>query len=143
MADLFPQDTAPELEHEAAQQQEFVPSSAEVGVSAVDSRTQPPVWQRMLAALRGSPAQQGQRLVALDAAIEQYPDTPTNFVLRGELYLQLGESELAALDFQRALELAQPQIEQNDWGIVAQAMQDRALRGLEDAEHLARRLLRG
>jgi tetratricopeptide (TPR) repeat protein len=75
--------------------------------------------------------QNEQRLAELDRAIEYYPETPSNYVLRGELYLETSEYELAAADFNRALEYAAAQIENEDWAIISQVMQDRAQIGLE------------
>lgn len=90
-------------------------------------------WQRLKKALFGSNEGIEQRLRSLSLAIEKYPQTPANYVLRGELYLGVGEHELAATDFQRALELASAQFEASDWGGIAQAMRDRAEAGLEKA----------
>ncbi|MFW5772883.1 MAG: hypothetical protein ACOCZH_06110, partial [Phototrophicaceae bacterium] len=42
-------------------------------------------------------------------------------------------------DFQRALALAEAQIESSNWGIVVQAVVDRAQRGLAQAEKQAAR----
>ena len=47
-----------------------------------------------------------RRISRLSNAIELYPDSPTNYTLRGELFLETGDYELAAEDFRRALELA-------------------------------------
>jgi hypothetical protein len=54
-------------------------------------------------------------------------------VLRGELYYQFGLYELAAADFQQALVLAERQLETEDWGVVTQAMLERAQTGLKRA----------
>jgi hypothetical protein len=75
-----------------------------------------------------------ERIRHLDAAIENAVDTPANYVLRGELYLGIREYALAQRDFQRAYELATAQFQRSDWGLMAQAMQDRALAGLQKAE---------
>ena len=74
-----------------------------------------------------------QRINRLSAAVELYPDSPTNYVLRGELYLEMGDYTLAKNDFDHALELALRQTATDDWGIVAQAVQDRAHDGLAEA----------
>ena len=55
-------------------------------------------------------------------------------MLRGEVYLEMGAFDLAADDFRRALSLAAGQVEQNDWGLIAQVMEDRAQVGLQEAE---------
>jgi tetratricopeptide (TPR) repeat protein len=77
----------------------------------------------------------GKNFQYLDEAIESAPDTAVNYVLRGELYLKAREYALARRDFQRAYELAAAQFERSDWGLIAQAMQDRALTGLQKAEN--------
>ncbi len=80
-----------------------------------------------------------RRLQTLHGSIERHPDAATNYVLRGELYLELGEYELAYEDFSRGLELATAQFERDDWGIVSQAMRDRAEVGLKNTiKHLRR-----
>ena len=71
--------------------------------------------------------------MTLSSAIEQHPDEAGNYVMRGELYLELNDQMRAAEDFERALELAEAQLEGSDWGIIAQSVQDRALVGLEKA----------
>jgi tetratricopeptide (TPR) repeat protein len=90
-------------------------------------------WRRLKKILFGSNEEIEQRLRSLSLAIEKYPDTPANYVLRGELYLDVGEHELAAADFQRALEQAAAQFETSDWGGIAQVMRDRAESGLAKA----------
>ncbi|MBI5666682.1 MAG: hypothetical protein HZC41_01630 [Chloroflexi bacterium] len=79
------------------------------------------------------------RAADLTSGIEQHPETPANYVFRGELLLQTGAYAAAADDFRRALELAAQQVETARWGLVAQAVQDRALAGLERAERRLRR----
>jgi hypothetical protein len=95
-----------------------------------------PMWARMRGAIFGgrNGRETADRLDHLEQAIENAPDTPANYVLRGELYLDAREYALAARDFQRAYELAVKQFERSDWGLIAQAMQDRALIGLQKAE---------
>jgi tetratricopeptide (TPR) repeat protein len=75
-----------------------------------------------------------QRIGRLTSAIELYPDSPANYTLRGELYLETMDYALATKDFRRALELVIEQVESEDWGIVAQTIQDRATDGLAQAE---------
>src|SRR5258708_7965573 len=70
----------------------------------------------------------------LSAAIEHYPDAPANYVLRGELYLDEGQIALAAQDFQRALELADPLAESATWGYINEALADRAREGLRHCQ---------
>jgi uncharacterized protein HemY len=69
----------------------------------------------------------------LNQGIVNHPEAPTNYVLRGELALATRDYEQAAADFEKALELASAQVETSDWGVLAQAMQDRAYRGLKEA----------
>ncbi len=71
------------------------------------------------------------RIDGLGRAIDRSPNVPSNYVLRGELYLQLKRYADAEMDFRRALDLAAAQVESQDWGVVAQVLQDRALAGLK------------
>ena len=75
----------------------------------------------------------------LNWTISAYPDVPVNFLLRGELLLGQGDTLGAITDFRRALELAAQQVDTEDWGVVAQTVQDRALAGLRDALRRAAR----
>jgi len=70
----------------------------------------------------------------LTEAIERYPDAPANYVLRGELLLDEGQPALAAQDFQRALELADPLAESANWGYINGALADRAREGLRHCQ---------
>ena len=79
-------------------------------------------------------AQQVERLYALNVAIRHFPESPSNYVLRGEFYLEQGAYEQAVADFREALEQAVQEVEAERWGIVAQSMQDRAQFGLEVAQ---------
>jgi tetratricopeptide (TPR) repeat protein len=96
------------------------------------------LWQNLRRAFlptNGERAEQvARRINHLSSAIESSPDSPTNYVLRGELYLETGDYSSAATDFRNALELATARVENEDWGIIAQAMQDRAQEGLAEAE---------
>lgn len=109
----------------------------------LQTQTSLPFWQRFIDDLFPSRTQREatarQRLQGLDDAIALYPETTVNYVLRGEVYLELRQDELAALDFRRAFEMAAREVEHNTWGIVAQTLQDRALHGLNQAQ---RRLAR-
>jgi tetratricopeptide (TPR) repeat protein len=71
-----------------------------------------------------------ERLIALTRAIERHPESAVNYVARGELYLEIDERERAAADFRQALALAEVQYAEDDWGLVSQAVQDRAVAGL-------------
>jgi hypothetical protein len=81
----------------------------------------------------GQPVSDDTRLRELSLAIIEYPRSPSNYVLRGELYLHYREYARAEADFRRALLLAAEQVETQSWGILAQAMQDRALAGWRQA----------
>jgi cytochrome c-type biogenesis protein CcmH/NrfG len=80
-----------------------------------------------------------QRLIDLNTAINERPQVAANYVLRGEVWLQVGDYQQAVDDFASALILASEQFEQEDWGLLAQAMRDQAEHGLE----IARRKLGG
>lgn len=69
----------------------------------------------------------------LNSAIASHPDSPMNYVLRGELHLANGDREAAVADFQTAVSLADSEFAQSDWGLIAQAARDRALHGLRRA----------
>ena len=88
-----------------------------------------------LAALIGAKRRErlAARLRRLDRAIAAAPDAPVNYVLRGELRLKLRDRDQAAADFQRALALTDEAFRASDWGLVAQALADRALVGLRRA----------
>ena len=74
------------------------------------------------------------RIEALTRAIEQYPNTPTNYVLRGEVYLTIKQHSLAAADFHRALGLAEARVDELPWGYANAAVIDRAQNGLRHAQ---------
>ena len=71
------------------------------------------------------------RMYVLTQAIETYPDAAINYLLRGELYLEIREQDLAQEDFEKALELAETQFDNDRWGLGSQAIMDRARRGLQ------------
>jgi hypothetical protein len=71
------------------------------------------------------------RLQRLTRTIELYPDTPSNYVLRGELLIDAGYNDKAADDFQKAIELSEAQAESADWGYIHRALIDRAIEGLK------------
>lgn len=71
-----------------------------------------------------------QRMRELTQAIEQYPETAVNYLLRGELHLDMKQYDLAQEDLEKALELAQAQFEVDRWGVSAQSTMDRAKHGL-------------
>lgn len=79
------------------------------------------------------------RIAELSDMIGQEPDAPANHVFRGELYLQAGQLEAAADDFQRALDMASEQTQAAQWGFISQALQDRAFAGLEKTRRILAR----
>jgi tetratricopeptide (TPR) repeat protein len=72
-----------------------------------------------------------ERLAELDRAVEAAPESSANLILRGEALLDMGSLEQAEVDFQRGLELAEAELERSAWGVMEQALRDRALMGLE------------
>jgi tetratricopeptide (TPR) repeat protein len=75
-----------------------------------------------------------QRIGALTRAIEAQPNDPAPYLYRGELLAEQGEAERALQDFRRAALLADGQFKTQSWGVVAQVIRDRALRGLQQAQ---------
>lgn len=107
--------------------------------AAPATKASDPIWTRVRRAIFGTvysidDAEFVERLNQLNEAIERAPQTPSNFVLRGELYLEAGLYELARDDFRHGYALAAAQYERSSWGILAQVMADRALVGLQKAE---------
>jgi len=94
----------------------------------------PSLWQRIRAAFSRQ-----ERWRDLNWAIAAFPNVAANYVLRGEFLLRQGDTLGAIADFRKALELAAVQVEADDWGVVAQSVQDRALVGLRDALNSAAR----
>jgi hypothetical protein len=87
--------------------------------------------ERLLRWLGISREQKVDQLTELNRAINTYPDAAVNYVLRGEVYAELGEYALAKADFEHGLMLAEAQFAGSDWGFLAQALRDRALVGLD------------
>ncbi len=100
---------------------------------AVDQPLGKPLFWIWLRHLLFRPPDVTQRLADLSAAINQRPQVAANYVLRGEVWLQAGEYQTAADDFATALILATEQFEEEDWGLLAQALRDQAEHGLEVA----------
>jgi tetratricopeptide (TPR) repeat protein len=91
------------------------------------------LYRRLLPTRQQKSDQLAERLLELDEIVALFPDTPMNYVLRGELYLEAGQAELALVDFRRGLEIASRKVESDSWGLVAQVAQDRAQLGLKRA----------
>lgn len=96
------------------------------------------LWETLRRALWPTPeersAQAQRRITRLSQAIDFSPEAATNYVLRGELFLQIGAFAAAEADFLRALEIAAAQVEEQEWGILPQVLQDRAQEGLAQAQ---------
>lgn len=95
-----------------------------------------PTWMERVLDFFGVRPDPARRLYALTHAITIAPESMVNYVLRGELYLERRQYELAADDFEKALTLAEDELTTGDGrslGVVAQGVQDRALVGYETA----------
>jgi tetratricopeptide (TPR) repeat protein len=88
---------------------------------------------------RPSPRGRAAQIEALSSAIAQSPDLPALYLYRAEAYAGFGQFRQAVADFQRAAELADGQCKTKSWGVVAQVIRDRALRGLKQAQAQAAR----
>lgn len=101
------------------------------------------IWQRVrrwvVPSVEDLRDEYDQRLAELNDAVALHPDDPTNYMLRGEAYLEINKPEFALADFEKAFETASGRLEQTHWGFVMQVVQDRAQRGLLKAkQHLWR-----
>lgn len=142
------------MTHEPITESEFVSDDDEMQTTdsyAVNDRgadddeshpmyhTQPNLLSQILGFFFQTPArrrqEQSRRLHELNVSIEFAPNSPTNYVLRGELFLERREYHLAQADFETALELADAFDPEEGWGIVEQVMRDRALDGLAKIRH--------
>ncbi|MBK9121958.1 MAG: tetratricopeptide repeat protein [Chloroflexi bacterium] len=96
------------------------------------------LWQRLRGWIVPSRAERQRELVsrieALTHAIGLDANAAVLWVSRGEALLALGRAKEAASDFQRALTLAEEDLRTESWGVVAQAVRDRALLGLEQSQ---------
>ncbi len=116
------------------------PTAAETLQPEAASEPAESLWNRFRSFLGWGVDRHQRRLEDLFKAIAANPDSPANYVLRGELYLQMGEYELAVADFEIAQKLASEHLAVDNWGLIAQVMQDRALIGLAQAKrHLEKR----
>jgi Tfp pilus assembly protein PilF len=66
----------------------------------------------------------------LTQAIEDDPNAPVHYVLRGEIWLEQGDLEMARRDFVAAQILTDHLLHESGWGYVYQAYLDRADAGL-------------
>lgn len=109
--------------------QETAPEAVEATSGQADPAPKRGFLQWMANLLRSNSNVQEQ-FEALNESIQQNPQAPTAYVLRGELHLKQKQYALARVDFERAVALTDEQFEEAQWGIVAQAMRERAERGL-------------
>lgn len=135
-------DNQPILEGE--QPPEFVPGGEPAvyeftAQPEAETATSSPPLLGWLRAIFGRQERVDIRVAELSQMIESYPESPANYVFRGELLLETGAYEQAADDFQKALNIASEQTASADWGLVAQAVQDRAYAGLEKIQGLRKR----
>lgn len=70
-------------------------------------------------------------LAALEMAIQKSPESPVNYFLRGEMYLELGIIEAAREDFETAIRLAERAQASASWEFIFQSYQDRAAIALQ------------
>lgn len=96
--------------------------------------SQPRLLETIVGFFIKTPAQherdRSRRLHELNERIACMPNTPTLYVLRGELFLERNEQHQAEADFKAALDLATAFDPTTGWGLLAQVMQDRAIAGL-------------
>lgn len=133
-------DTTPVSEDDHSENLVDVDLVAEPPKSTVESQPNVSFWSWLRNGLGRGVGRDQQRLEELFKAIAAHPDSFTNYVLRGEVYLQMGEYESALTDFEIAQKLASEHLAVDNWGLMAQVMQDRALVGLAQAKrHLEKR----
>lgn len=100
--------------------------------------SEPTVWERLTAWLSLSAAdrqnRQQARIQSLTRQISRDQASAALYLCRGEHYLEAGDLASAAADFRQALALAEVQFKTEMWGVVAQALRDRAFRGLQNAQ---------
>ena len=98
-------------------------------------QTQPNLLEQIIGFFFQSPAkrrrEQLRRLNELNESIEFSPNSPTSYVLCGEIFLERKEYHLAQADFETAIEIAESVSAEEHWGIIEQVMRDRALDGLK------------
>lgn len=70
------------------------------------------------------------RLQELNTALESAPDNASLYLLRGEVWLELGEISSAIADFQVAIELAEATMPQARWGYLFESVAQRARENL-------------
>lgn len=134
-ANPLPAEEADETAAVGRETSDAVSADDRIGVSAAPA---PNIWQRLRRLFVTQPSDAAGRLAQLTRAIDDTPDSASNYVLRGEIYMEMREYALAYTDFQRAAEVAAAAFEAADWGLLEQALRDRALAGLRKAERRLR-----
>lgn len=116
-----------DLDESVEEESDSLPSNSKIAQTAL--------WQRIRRFFFKTASEKKEefrtRIIILSHTIETHPDAAVNYVLRGELYLALRERELAQQDFEKALELAEAQFDNDRWGLGSQAILDRARLGLQ------------
>jgi hypothetical protein len=72
----------------------------------------------------------------LSRLIEQEPDAPVHYLLRGEEWVISGRWAEARADLEQARDLAEERLAQSAWGYIYQAYIDRAEAGLRRCPQL-------
>lgn len=126
-----PFDTAPPLD-ETDQPPESAPAAAPLDAEPQPSSTPARAasfgaWVRGWFSRGDERERLLQRMANLDHAIEHTPETASNYLLRGEVHMALGDTEAARADFEQALALADAELAESEWGFIAQSTRDRVL----------------
>lgn len=77
------------------------------------------------------------RVRQLSVLLELYPADAALYLVRGEAFLKRGDRELAREDLRNALHFAEHDITHKRWGLVDQAVADRARQRLKEVESLS------
>ena len=126
--DLFPPNGVGEYEvddsldsGETAELDGEVATETEAAAETQADQPTDSLWVRLRRAIYDGKSQPDdpvfiRRMNRLTEAIEIAPDSPANYILRGEMYLKAGLYEGARADFQMAVELASDQYDHSNWG---------------------------
>lgn len=77
------------------------------------------------------------RVRQLSVLLELYPADAALYLARGEAFWKRGDRELAREDLRNALHFAEHDITHKRWGLVDQAVADRARQRLKEVESLS------
>ncbi len=91
-------------------------------------------WQHIRRRLWRTDADRLHELDDLSQAIERDPDEAVHYVLRAGVHVELKQYQRARQDYKRALTLSETTLADADWGFSAQAIRDKALRGLRQTQ---------